>query len=243
MDLGKPQTPNPEFQRVESIGAYCKAIEDYLVRKNEGHLIRIVGPSFDLVRGWAEKGIPLKVAYQGIDRCVERYYAKGPQRRPVQIDFARADVLDAFDEWKRAIGVSGASGEDTDRAKRESLPGHLERAIARLTALRSGEDRALDPLLDAVIRELDGARARAKGLRGQARAELLSRLAELDAGLLAAGRARLDADALAGLARDADEELQAFRGRMTADAYARSRAACIDRLIRDRLRLPILSLD
>src|SRR5438105_6271627 len=99
---------------------YCREIEAYLCRKNEGHLVRIVGPSFELVCGWAQRGVPLKVAFRGIDRSVERYYAKGPRRRPVRIDFCEADVLDVFDEWRRAVGVStsvptsGPTGDDVD---------------------------------------------------------------------------------------------------------------------------------
>ena len=78
---------------------FCRAIESYLTRKNDGHLVRIVGPSFERVRGWADMGIPLKVVFAGIDRYFERYYAKGPRRRPVRIDFCEADVLDVFDDW------------------------------------------------------------------------------------------------------------------------------------------------
>ena len=71
---------------------YCREIEAYLCRKNDGHLIRIVGPSFERVCGWAAQGIPFKIACQGIDRYFVRYYAKGPRRRPVQIDFCEDDV-------------------------------------------------------------------------------------------------------------------------------------------------------
>ncbi len=85
---------------------FCREIETYLCRKNDGHLIRVTGPSFDLVAGWAAQGVPLKVAFKGIDRYFERYYAKGPRRRPVKIDFCDADVLDVFDEWRRATGVT-----------------------------------------------------------------------------------------------------------------------------------------
>src|SRR5438045_6032193 len=84
---------------------YCREIETYLCRKNDGHLIRVVGPSFEIVSRWAEQGVPLKVAYAGIDRYFERYYRKGPRRRPVKIDFCDADVLDLFDEWRRALGI------------------------------------------------------------------------------------------------------------------------------------------
>lgn len=89
--------------------AYCREIETYLCRKNDGHLIRVVGPSFEIVSRWAEQGVPLKVACAGIDRYFERYYRKGPRRRPVKIDFCDADVLDVFDEWRRAVGIVSTS--------------------------------------------------------------------------------------------------------------------------------------
>ena len=47
---------------------YCREIETYLCQKNDGHLIRVVGPSFELVSGWAARGIPLKVAFAGVAR-------------------------------------------------------------------------------------------------------------------------------------------------------------------------------
>jgi hypothetical protein len=71
----------------QSVGDFCSQIETYLCKKNDGHLIRVTGPSFELVSSWAAQGIPLKVAYAGIDRYFERYYRKGPRRRPVKIDF------------------------------------------------------------------------------------------------------------------------------------------------------------
>src|SRR5882672_12638611 len=85
---------------------YCREIEAYLCRKNEGHLVRIVGPSFELVCGWAQRGVPLKVAFRGIDRYVERYYAKGPRRRPVRIDFCEADVLEIEDRKSTRLNSS-----------------------------------------------------------------------------------------------------------------------------------------
>src|SRR5688572_29215254 len=97
------------------LGAYCRAIESYLCRRNEGHLVRVVGPAFDCVSTWASKGVPVRVACRGIDRCVERLAAKGNRRRPVKVEFCDADVLDVFDEWRRAVGVPlAASGTDVD---------------------------------------------------------------------------------------------------------------------------------
>jgi hypothetical protein len=227
--------------------SFCRAVEAYLCRKNDGHLVRIVGPAFEQVRGWATRGIPMAIVNRGIDRYFERYYAKGPRRRPVRIEFCEADVLDVFDEWRRAVGVARteAAGdtEESGAKTRETLPAHLERVVARLTALRAGEDRRLDAGLDDVVRELDAARAGARSLRGEARAALLRRLRELDAGLLHAARAVCDTATLQRLQADADRELAPFRQRMTADAYAHSRQRCMDRLLREQLRLPVITFE
>ena len=224
-----------------AVDAYCRDIEAYLCRKNDGHLVRIVGPEFDQVSGWATRGIPLKVVFRGVDRHVDRYYAKGPRRRPVRIGFCEADVLDVFDEWRRAVGVSG--GEEEPPRHRESLATHLERVVARLTALRAGASRLLDDTLDATVRELDAQRARAENLRGAGREGLLQRLREMDGRLIDAARAAIDPPTLERLAAEADVELAPFRPRMPADVHARSRQACVDRLIREHVKLPTIAFD
>ena len=89
--------------------SYCREIEAHLCRKNAGHLVRVVGPAFQMVTGWATQGIPLKVALRGIDRCVERREARAPSRRPLRVEFCEADVLDVFDQWRRAVGVGTVS--------------------------------------------------------------------------------------------------------------------------------------
>jgi hypothetical protein len=228
------------------IADFCREIEAYLCRKNDGHLIRVTGPSFDLVAAWAAQGVPLKVAFNGIDRYFERYYRKGPRRRPVKIDFCEADVLDVFDEWRRATGLhveSDAADSEPRAASRSSLPAHLERVVMRLTALRAkgslGE--AFDTLIDRVARELDVARADVRGVRGEARHALLDRLSALDAELLQEARGLFDEPARNAMAREADEELAPFRSGMSADVLSRARDATIDRLVRERVGLPTVT--
>ena len=233
----------------ESPAEYCRRIEAYLCRKNDGHLIRIVGPAFEQVTAWAERGVPLKVAFHGIDRYFDRYYAKGPRRRPVRVEFCEADVLDVFDEWRRAVGVpaaSGASDGESDEGtttRHGSLPAHLDRVIARLTSLRGGSDRTLDELLETSVNELDASRARAKTLRGDARRTFLDRLAAIDRLLLDAAREQCDAATLEELRAEAEAELASFRSRMPAEAFDQARRACVDRLIRERARLPIINFE
>jgi hypothetical protein len=236
------------------VDEFCREIETYLCRKNDGHLIRVVGPSFALVSSWASRGVPFKVACAGIDRYFERYYRKGPRRRPVKIDFCENDVLDVFDEWRRASGLGSPAVADAEtdaqtteprRGSSSSLPAHLSRVVLRLTAARVGGtiDEAFDALIDRTAAELDAARAKAGGVRGDARQALIDRLSAIDEELLRQARAELDPADLAALSRDAEGELVSFRAAMTADAFARARDAAVNRLVRERFKLPIVSFE
>ena len=113
----------------------------------------------------------------------------------------------------------------------------------RLTSLRAkgslGE--AFDAVIDRVAVELDVARADARGVRGEARQALLARLAALDAELLREARQLFDESTRSAFAREADEELAAFRSGMSADVFGRAREAAIDRLVRERLGLPTVA--
>jgi len=234
------------------IADYCREIESYLCRKNDGHLIRVTGPSFDLVSAWAARGVPFNVACEGIDRYFERYYRKGPRRRPVKIDFCEADVLDVFDQWRHAVGLPATAGfPSTDRApgtehratSTGSLPAHLERVVLRLTEARAkgAVGDAVDALIDRAAAALDTARAKPGGLRGEAREAIIGRLATLDAELLQQARAMLDDAARAALVRDAEASLEPFRAGMAPDAFARARDNAIDALVRERFKLPTIT--
>ncbi len=230
---------------------YCREVESHLCRSNGGHLIRIVGPSFDLVSAWAERGIPLKVVFEGIDRTLERIARKGGRRRPVKIDFCEADVLDVFDEWRRAVGLPAGSGGATSEAegaperRAVSLVSHLERVVARLTQARiSGAlGSSADDLIDRLVRDFDLARSAPRGLRGEARQAVVDRLAALDEELLREARAGLTPEARRRIEAEADAELSAYRGRMGPEAFARARDAAAGRLLRARLDLPQLRLE
>jgi hypothetical protein len=231
---------------IQDPAEYCRQIETYLCGKNEGHLIRIVGPAFEQVCGWAEQGVPLKVAFRGIDRYCERYYAKGPRRRPVRIEFCEADILELFDDWRRAVGVGTATGDaDVTPPRKEPLVAHVERAVARLTALRGGGrwSAAFGERVDAVVRELDRLAPDARAARGEERARIIARLSELDAELLAAARTELRDEALADLRREADAELAPFGSRMDAATRTRAVDVAFQRLVREAAGLPVLEYD
>ena len=233
---------------------YCRQIEAYLCRKNDGHLIRIVGPSFERVCGWAAQGIPFKIACQGIDTFFIRYYAKRVRRRPVQIDFCENDILDAFEAWRRAVGVrlpaaqatEEAEEQTTARRRKRSLPEHLDRVCERVTARRAGmtpPPPGFDEVLEAITKEAAAFRDLPGPIRGDTRVRITVRLTELDRMMLDAARAQVDPAAVQAMRAEATEQLLPFRDRMPADAYQRAIESAVDRLLREREQLPTISFE
>jgi hypothetical protein len=253
----------------DEIGDYCRQVEDYLTRANAGHLVRIVGPGFDLVRGWARSGVPLSVVFRGIDRKAERH-REGAARRPLRIEFCAADVIAVFVQWRRAIGLpwradglpgeaaapagvgEGGRGEGDAAApapaeadaKRPSLTRHLDRAIDRLGRAGGRLDWPVElrDACDRVLQALADMRASAPKLRGAARDAAVARLGPLDAELAAAIRQFVPPEIRGPLVDAARAELAPFRARLSGEAWDRSVDVTADRLLRDRLGLPFLEL-
>ena len=228
-------------------GDYCRGVESYLCRRNDGHLIRIVGPAFELVRGWEARRVPLRVVFRAIDRTVARREAAG-NRRPARIEFCAADVDEAFDEWRRAVGVAGGASAASDprRPRRRSLVSHLDHVVLALPRARTGDVRrppALDALAARTVAELEALRPAAKTARGAARRRLLARLDELDRALTTAARESADPALRETVRREAARDLAPFRGRMPPDAFRQSLEAGSDRLLRERLDLPRIAFE
>src|SRR5687768_15467783 len=154
---------------VADVADYCRQVEAHLTRINGGHLVRVVGPGFTLVKQWADEGVPLSVVFRGIEHKAGRH-AAGASKRPLRIEFCEADVRALYDDWRRAIGISTAStGEESTTGsaaepagpKRRSVPKAIDRAIDRLGRLAGrlelpGEFRdAMSRLIDqlAALRE------------------------------------------------------------------------------------------
>ncbi|HXG55888.1 MAG TPA: hypothetical protein VNJ03_10960 [Vicinamibacterales bacterium] len=223
---------------------YCREVEAYLCKKNEGHLVRIVGPAFEQVRRWADEGIPLKVAFRGIDQTCERHAAKGQRRRPLRIEFCEADVLHAFDDWRRAIGAGADRVSEAAAPSKGSLVSHIERTVSRLLAgRRTGQTPAFEQAVASTIAALDELGATARQARGDARAQLIARLSELDRSLLEIARVAVDRATSDALRREVNAELAAFLPRMPGDARERAIALAYDRLLRDSLNLPIVTYE
>ena len=233
------------------IGEYCRQVEGHLTRVNGGHLVRIVGPAFDLVRRWAEDGVPLRVVFYAIDAKAERHRA-GHARRPLRIEFCEADVRGAYERWRRAVGIpfvpTGSPTEGAavshDEHRRPSLSRHLDRAIERLGRAAGRIDLAVE-LREAIathLAALTAIREEARTLRGSARQPLADRLASLDRSLIDAARTSAPASLLAQCRRDALQDLAPYRGRLSSEAWQHAIGVTVDRLLREQLGLPVLEM-
>ena len=230
----------------DEMHAYCREVEAYLCRRNDGHLIRVVGPAFELVKGWAAQGVPLTLVRQAIDRVVERAEKRAGRRRPVRIEFCDDDVSDAFARWRRAVGVAQAApAEATGAPRRGSLHAHVERVVVQLAAAL-GSDRApvsLAPAIQAALTALDTVQSASATARGAARDALIVSLAEIDRTLLEAATVAVPPATLAALTAEATQELAAFRGRLPAAQWDAAVTVARDRLVRAAAGVPVVSFD
>ena len=237
----------------EALGDYCRQVEQHLTRVNGGHLVRIAGPAFDLVRAWADAGIPLTVVFRGIEQKAERHRL-GASRRPLRIEFCDDDVRELYDDWRRAVGVASSESAaespidavvDADASpRRPSLSKHLTRAVDRLSRVAGRMDlpEAIRDVAVRVLSELTTIREQAASARGKARDDVLSRLETLDRRLLDDVRQSLPGKDLQSVATAAEVELAAYRNRLAPEAWTHAVEATADRLLRDRYGLPVLTL-
>ena len=244
----------------DDIGDYCRRVEDHLTRANAGHLVRIVGPGFELVREWAMSGVPLSIVYRGIDDKAERH-REGAARRPLRIEFCESDVRALYDRWRRAIGLSirevteegpeerGGEAEGSDEAqspssKRPSLTKHLDRAIENLSRIGGRVDLSseLRDACDRVLQALVELRTAAAKTRGAARDAFAAQLAPLDQALATAVKDHAPSGLRAPIVNEAMADLAPYRQRLPAETWQRSVEITTDRMLRDRLGLPLLEL-
>ena len=215
----------PDAGTPVSIGEYCRAVERHLTRVNGGHLVRIVGPAFELVRGWAEEGIPLGIVYRGIDQKVERHN-QGTATRPLRIEFCAPDVRDVFDGWRRAVGLARGTTTDAEEpaaAERKwpSLSKQLERAVDRLSHAAGLLERpdAFRDGIGAMVTEVAALREQARSARGEAREAIVAQLPAMNRRLIALARETVTGDERAAIEREAAANLAAYRARLAPETW------------------------
>ena len=237
---------------MSDVADYCRQVEAHLTRVNGGHLVRVVGPGFALVKQWADEGVPLSVVCRGIEQKAGRH-TQGASRRPLRIEFCEADVRELFEAWRRATGIStadpaGADGPVSGSAdpaalsRRPSPSKAIDRAIERLGRLAGRLDLP-DGFREAVshaIEQLSSVREGLARSRGAARDPWLAQVAPIDQDLMAQARRVVDAALLRDLTEQAEREMAPYRDRLAPEAWQRAVTVTVDRGVRIHLGLPAL---
>ncbi len=238
---------------MSDVADFCRQVEAHLTRINGGHMVRVVGAGFTLVKQWADDGVPLSVVFRAIEQKAERHNA-GTSKRPLRIEFCEADVRQLHAAWRRAVGLTGgaerAASEPVDapaavaEPRRRPVSKAIERAIERLGRL-AGRLELPGEFRDAVseaIEQLSVLREALARTRGAAREQWLERLAPIEHELLTQARQAVAPDMLRNFTSQAEQELAPYRDRLSTEQWARAVAVTVDRSIRDHLALPVLEL-
>lgn len=230
---------------MSDVADYCRQVEAHLTRINGGHLVRVVGPGFALVKQWADEGVPLSVVFKGIEQKADRHKA-GASRRPLRIEFCESDVREVFEAWRRATGIAADGGPASigDEPKRRSPSKSIDKAIERLGRV-AGRLELSDEFRDAVSHAIERLSAVREGLahsRGPARDPWLAQLEPIDRDLMTQARRVVDAQVLRGLTEQAEREMATYRDRLAPEAWQRAVTVTVERGVRAHLGLPILEL-
>jgi len=210
--------------------AYYAAAEAAFIRRR-GTPFLLSARDFALLKEWRALGVPLVAVEAGIDEAFTRREERSAVGRVNSLSYCRDAVLEAWERRAEAArGKDGPAGEAVDATAA------LQRLAENLSAVAAARPDLAIPLSSA-LRSL--ARLKASGKTPE---EIEASLARLDRRL-----ARELAEALPGAERgEVDAEvaglLTGAGGRMDPVTLEKTSRALTRRAVRDRLRLPRLSL-
>jgi hypothetical protein len=217
-------------------------------------------------------GVPLHVALRGIEKSFDSYEARPRHRSVKSLFYCQEEVEAQYADWlEMQRGATAAPGEtasadgadadaaaegvgrETEAAARLPFPraviaGHLAEcraAVERAAVERRGEAAGGDELSEALGRassrlsELE--RDFGAAVRPDAE-QLEAALTDLEGLLDRAVRAGVGADALASARAEAEGQLRPYRARMDVAVYEQTLENLLAKALRERFRLPRLSL-
>ena len=233
-----------------ALDAYYRAIEEEFL-KRRGAPMLLSPRDWTLVAEWQAAGIPLRVVLQGIANVFDAFQRRAPGHRRINsLSYCRQEVLALHDLYRSlhaaTAGRPGSAGGDQAAPD----PAHaVSRHLLRLSrglreALAHASAGGLDLLVPGIARTLAELKAMRREIKsgGLDPARLEETLRRLDLSLLSAARRALPAEAAREIEEAAGRPLAGTRGRMTESAYEATREALLARLVRQRSRLPRLTL-
>ncbi len=240
---------------------YFTEIEDTFVRRRGKHVL--LSPlDWALIESWKEKGVPLHIALNGIERAFASYESKPRKRSVKSLLYCQEEVEAQYAEWLESqVGAreeENSNGDGLATAKivaaddarlpfpRADILKHLSDARTRLLEIceqrkKTRPDHLCDTLARAATRldrlTKDFARAR----RPQAE-QLETSLAGLEKMLNEALQTSAGAAELTAAREATAAQLQPYKSRMERATYEQTFDNLLLKRLRDQYELPRLSL-
>lgn len=117
--------------RLDRRSGYYQTIAKYFIDLR-GAPFFLSSKELDLIRQWEEKGIPLRVVLEGIQRSFEPLrYSRKRRRKPYTLDFCHSSILRAFDLYRdRRVGQKVAKSHAKDKRRERKILLEVERFLA-----------------------------------------------------------------------------------------------------------------
>jgi hypothetical protein len=206
--------------------AYFQAVEEVFVRYRGAPLL-LSPADWQVARRWHRDGIPLELVRQVLDEVWAKRKERGAKGRISSLRYVAPAVEKAWAR-QRELTVTG----ERSAAAPLDVPARLRGLAAALsTALAAGGIHSGAAELAAEVTALEGPSP-----------EVEERLAELDRTLLERAWDGLSAEARSEVQAAVERTLAALAGRVDPQELERSRERLRAQLVRQRLRLPVLSL-
>jgi hypothetical protein len=202
----------------DSDHAYFQAIEEIFVALRGSPLL-LSPADWHVARRWHREGIPLDLIRSALQEVFARRKERGAKGKISSLRYC-APAVDAAWEERRELTAPGEGAEAPEldlEARLHALAGALPESFAR------------------------GMAGRIAVLAGDPQ-KIEEHLAALDREMLAAAAASLDSAASGEIAAAVEKTLAGLRGRLPSEELERSRERLTAQVLRQRLRLPVLSL-
>ncbi len=233
---------------------YFTEIEEHFVRRRGKYLL--VSPlDWAALDGWKELRIPLHVVLKGIDRVFDAYERRSQRTKLINsILYCQQEVLNCFEEYKQAhigknpddedpaqAGAHGSAGQfsrDVLRRHIEDRERDLERLASTAPSDQSGYAEVLDRCCQR-LQELSREIAESGPMDLESLEMELTRLENL---MLDRLKSELSQEEIAKMREDGESQLRGYRKGMTKQLYEQTLDNFVSKQLRERYRLPRLSL-
>jgi hypothetical protein len=202
-------------------------------QKARGTSLFLMSPlDWALVESWKNAGVPLEAALRGIDAAFEKWRTK--KKRGQQVNSVAYCAQAVMVEAQAMAGVAPARGR-----KESAAPFRLEdlEKYLRDNAGQIREKPGFDEIGAAVDRLASEAATHFHDLE-----DLERRLSTLEDKLIALARLRQSEEDILRARRELDDQLRAYRGKMTAPQLAMLEKQYLERQLLESVGLPRLSL-